>query len=67
VQAGWAVAFGDFETDEAMARAAKVGIWAGTFKEPQDWRQSHHDAPVERRHGTLASFGDVLREFFRFW
>ncbi|MGX5803598.1 thermonuclease family protein [Bradyrhizobium sp. Arg314] len=67
VQAGWAVAFGDFETDEAVARATKVGIWAGTFEEPQDWRDSHHDAPVERKHGTLASFGDAVREFFRFW
>jgi len=67
VQAGWAVAFGDFETEEAVAKAAKVGIWAGTFAEPQDWRDSHHDAPVERKHGTLASFGDAVRELVRFW
>lgn len=67
VQAGWAVAFGGFETEEAVARAAKVGIWAGTFEEPQQWRDSHHDAPVERKHGMLASFGDALREFVRFW
>ncbi|RUW65389.1 thermonuclease family protein, partial [Mesorhizobium sp. M2A.F.Ca.ET.067.02.1.1] len=67
VRAGWAVAFGDFETEEAVARAAKVGIWAGAFEEPRDWRDSHHDAPVERKHGTLASLSDALREFFRFW
>lgn len=67
VEAGWAVAFGGFETEEAVARAAKVGIWAGTFEEPQQWRDSHHDAPVERKHGMLASFGDALREFVRFW
>jgi endonuclease YncB( thermonuclease family) len=67
VQAGWAVAFGDFEAEEAVARAAKAGIWAGNFDEPQQWRDSHHDAPVERKHGLLASFGDALREFFRFW
>ncbi|TPI63166.1 thermonuclease family protein [Mesorhizobium sp. B3-1-7] len=67
VQAGWAVAFGDFETEEVVARAAKAGIWAGTFEEPQQWRDSHHNAPVERTHGMLASFGDVLREFVRFW
>jgi endonuclease YncB( thermonuclease family) len=67
VQAGWAVAFGDFETEEAVARAAKAGIWAGTFVEPQQWRDSHRDAPVERTHGTLAAFGDAVREFFRFW
>lgn len=67
VQAGWAVAYGDFEIEEAAARAAKVGIWAGTFEQPQDWRDSHHEAPVERKHGTLASIGDAAREFFRFW
>lgn len=67
VEAGWAVAYGDFETEEAGARAGKAGIWAGTFDEPQDWRQTHHDGPVERKHGTLASIGDALREIFRFW
>ncbi|MDX8491879.1 thermonuclease family protein [Mesorhizobium sp. VK22B] len=67
VQAGWAVAFGDFETEEATARVAKVGIWAGSFEEPQDWRDSHHDQPTERKHGTLASLGDALRELVRFW
>jgi endonuclease YncB( thermonuclease family) len=67
VEAGWAVAYGDFETEEAAARAGKAGIWAGTFDEPQDWRETHHDGPVERKHGTLASIGDALREIFRFW
>ncbi|TPN86535.1 thermonuclease family protein [Mesorhizobium sp. CU2] len=66
VEAGWAVAFGDFEIEEAGAKAAKAGIWAGTFDAPQDWRDSHHGAPVERRHGMLASVGDALSEFFRF-
>ena len=67
VEAGWAVAFGDFESEEATARAAKVGIWAGTFDQPQDWRNSHHGEVVERKHGTLASIGDAVREIFRFW
>ena len=67
VQAGWAVAYGDFETEESVARSARVGIWAGSFDEPQDWRDSHHEAPVERRHGLPASIGDALREFLRFW
>ena len=67
VEAGWAVAFGDFETEESLARMGKAGIWAGTFDEPRDWRESHDDGPVERKHGTLASMGDALREIFRFW
>ncbi|WP_202354395.1 thermonuclease family protein [Mesorhizobium sp. 113-3-3] len=67
VEAGWAVAFGEFESEEATARAAKIGIWAGTFDQPQDWRDSHHGVVVERKHGTLASIGDAMREIFRFW
>jgi len=67
VEAGWAVAYGDFETEEAGARAGKAGIWAGSFDEPQHWRDTHHDGPVERKHGTLASIGDAVREIFRFW
>ena len=66
VEAGWAIAYGDYETEQAVARAGKAGIWAGTFDQPQDWRESHHEGPAERRHGTLASLGDALREFFRF-
>jgi endonuclease YncB( thermonuclease family) len=67
VEAGWAVAYGDYDSEEAIARAAKAGIWAGTFDQPQDWRDSHHGVVVERRHGTLASIGDAVREIFRFW
>ena len=67
VEAGWAVAYGDFETEEATRAPAKVGIWAGTFDQPQDWRDSHHGDAVERKHGTLASIGDAVREIFRFW
>ncbi|MET3521448.1 MULTISPECIES: thermonuclease family protein [Mesorhizobium] len=66
VEAGWAVAYGDFEAEEAGARAGKAGIWAGTFDEPQDWRDTHGRGLVERKHGSLASIGDALREFFRF-
>jgi endonuclease YncB( thermonuclease family) len=67
VAAGWAVAYGDFEAEEAVARAGKAGIWAGTFDQPQNWRESHNGQLAERKHGTLASVGDALREIFRFW
>ncbi|PLP57518.1 nuclease [Mesorhizobium loti] len=65
VKAGWAVAFGDYELEEAAARVAHAGIWAGSFEEPRDWRRSH-DGAVEPKHGALASVGDALRELFRF-
>jgi endonuclease YncB( thermonuclease family) len=67
VEAGWAVAYGDFETEEAAARTGKAGIWVGTFENPHDWRQSHDHEVAEREHGTLAWIGDALREIFRFW
>jgi endonuclease YncB( thermonuclease family) len=42
VREGWAVAYRrysqDFVADEAAARAAKRGIWRGTFMLPWEWR-----------------------------
>lgn len=45
VRAGYAVdnsrALGTYRSAEAEARAARRGIWRGTFERPQDWRRSH--------------------------
>ena len=41
VAAGWAVADRDYVGEEAAARDAKRGIWAGTFIAPAEWRRSH--------------------------
>jgi endonuclease YncB( thermonuclease family) len=41
---GWALAYGSaghYQSQQDDARAAKRGIWAGTFTVPQQWRQSH--------------------------
>ncbi len=42
VKAGWAIAYlrhsADYAADEAAARAAGRGLWAGSFEEPEDWR-----------------------------
>ena len=38
VVAGHAVAYGDYEIAEAEARLNRVGLWAGTFTRPADWR-----------------------------
>ena len=66
VLAGWAVAYGDFAAEEAAARAARRGIWAGSFERPQDWRRRHDGRQDEGRQDILAAIGDWLREFFRF-
>jgi endonuclease YncB( thermonuclease family) len=41
VRDGHAVAFGAYQAEEADARAAYRGLWAGTFERPRDWRASH--------------------------
>jgi endonuclease YncB( thermonuclease family) len=43
VDAGMAVAFGKFyNREEAAAREAKRGLWAGEFERPQVWRQRNN-------------------------
>ena len=44
VREGFAVAYGDYEDEEAKARAERAGIWASEFERPQDWRQIHGQA-----------------------
>lgn len=39
VRDGWAVSFGGYFGEEAQAKQNKVGIWAGKFQRPRDWRQ----------------------------
>jgi endonuclease YncB( thermonuclease family) len=43
VQQGWALAYysGAYRPQEAEARAARRGIWAGTFTPPWVWRDRH--------------------------
>jgi endonuclease YncB( thermonuclease family) len=40
VRRGMAVAAGQFEQEQAAARAERQGIWAGAFDAPRDWRAS---------------------------
>ena len=41
VQLGWAVDYGGYAREEAQARRNRLGIWAGEFDRPQDWRREH--------------------------
>jgi endonuclease YncB( thermonuclease family) len=45
VREGWAVSYGRYEHEEGEARAARRGLWQGTFERPADWRRAHprHD------------------------
>jgi endonuclease YncB( thermonuclease family) len=39
VEGGYAVADGDYEREEAWARARSAGLWAGAFERPSLWRR----------------------------
>jgi endonuclease YncB( thermonuclease family) len=47
VSRGHAVAYGGYANEEEQARRAGVGLWAGTFDLPSEWRKSH-PRPHER-------------------
>ena len=61
---GWAVSYGGYAVEEAAARKAKSGLWAGTFDRPQDWRkmkgaavEAEHDFWRAAWHGALRLAG----------
>jgi endonuclease YncB( thermonuclease family) len=61
---GWAVAYGGYAAEEAAARKAQAGLWAGTFDRPQDWRkmkgaaaEAEHDFWQAAWHGALRLAG----------
>lgn len=66
VEQGWAVAYGDYDDAERLARKRRAGIWAGSFEQPRDWRAAHAGA-TEPRHDSGGSMLDWLREIFRFF
>ena len=67
VRRGWAVAYlGDLDALEAEARAGGVGLWAGTFERPADWRRAKRRAsllvsPVALAREGIAALATRLR------
>jgi endonuclease YncB( thermonuclease family) len=59
VEAGWAVAYGAYRSEESTARRESAGLWAGSFDRPQDWREMH-GGMVETEH-VLPGILDWLR------
>jgi endonuclease YncB( thermonuclease family) len=47
VEAGQAVAYGDYHDAETQARGGKKGLWGTTFEIPQDWRREHEKELLE--------------------
>lgn len=45
IEAGQAVAYGDYQDVEMQARRDRKGLWVSAFETPQDWRREHEDLP----------------------
>lgn len=47
VRSGHAIAYGAYELEEAAARRAGIGIWAGEFVRPDIWRATEREGGAE--------------------
>lgn len=65
VEAGWAVAYGDYRAEESAARQKGAGLWAGSFERRRDWREMH-GGMTESEHATSGGILDWLRRMLRF-
>ncbi len=65
VELGWAVAYGDYADVEAAAREKRVGLWAGSFDRPRDWR-TQHGGMAEMEHDFVARIVNWLFAIFGF-
>lgn len=61
---GWAVSYGDYRDEEDDARSRGVGLWAGSFDRPRDWR-TRHGGMAEVEH-VLPGLLERLRRLFGF-
>jgi endonuclease YncB( thermonuclease family) len=59
VRRGMAVSFGSYRGEEAAARSAKAGMWAGNFERPQDYRRGGERQP--RDPTPLAAAADFVK------
>lgn len=41
INAGMAISYSDYAVEEARARSDRVGLWAGEFITPRQWRDGH--------------------------
>lgn len=65
VAKGWAIAYGDFEAEEALAREERAGLWAGEFDRPRQWREMH-GGMIESVHDLTGAILNWLCAVFQF-
>ncbi len=61
VLSGHAASYDDYRSEEAQARAARAGVWAGEFDHPEAWRAEHDGrVPPFRFDWVIERFADGL-------
>jgi endonuclease YncB( thermonuclease family) len=65
VEAGWALAYGDYRAEQEAARQKGAGLWAGSFDRPRDWRDMH-GGMAESEHASPSGILDWLTRMLRF-
>ena len=65
VEDGWAVAYGDYADAERSARERRVGLWAGSFDRPREWRVEH-GGMAESEHDLFGRIVNWLAAIFGF-
>jgi endonuclease YncB( thermonuclease family) len=60
---GWAVSYGGYHSEERAAREGGLGIWAGQFDWPGDWRENG-GIPPESKRGLFQGFSRGLPRLF---
>ena len=65
IEAGQAAAYGDYRDVELQARLKRVGLWAGKFETPQDWRRDHEqpNETVQPQQNQAPNLFDRLMEW----
>jgi endonuclease YncB( thermonuclease family) len=61
VASGMAVSYGDYGTEEAQAREARSGLWAGRFERPQDYRRDEAAGRNDPLGGMATLIGRLLQ------
>lgn len=63
VRSGHAIAFGDYQRAETLARSEAAGLWAGEFETPKQWRVIHGGLSEELHAGFGAAMAFLRRLF----
>lgn len=63
VEQGWAVSYGNYRREEAVARRERYGIWAGSFEAPYQWRKEHLKQDEDSESGHQARSSYVISDF----